>query len=431
MKKIILAIALFFGLTITVNAATYSISVGSKGLTKGGSTKLTVRGDGVTGRFNIKTSNASVVSVSEGSVWVENNSYSVTLKALNTGSATITVTPSSTSDSSGNAVSLSSKSITVTVAPPREKSTNNNLKSLKIEGFEVSPEFDKDTTEYTAVVPSTTDKINIIAEKADGYASITGAGEAEVKEGANDFEIVVTSETGVAKTYKLTVTVEDINPIEVDILGNKYTVVKRKDNLEKPIGFEEMTVKISEFEIPAFRSDKLDITLVGLKDESGKIYLAIYNDGKYSLYSAFTSKELTVYVLELKELKGYKKYKVDINGIEVDCYKYSKNSDFAIVYGKNVEIGEEDFYVYDIKDKTFQRYDEDQMKDIQKQIKNYTYVIYAFAGALGLIFIIFIISKIAKSKRKRKLKKQEIKKEEKTKELESDFLDENSKKKKK
>ena len=44
--------------------------------------------------------------------------------------------------------------------------------------------------------------------------------------------------------YAITVDVKDLNPIETEIDGVKYTVVKKADLLKAPIGFKEETIKI-------------------------------------------------------------------------------------------------------------------------------------------------------------------------------------------
>jgi len=359
---------------------------------------------------------------------------SVTCKATSIGAIGFTVTGDITSADGSNSNVALSKRVTVTAVKP--KSSDNNLKSLSIEGYEISPEFKKDTLEYTATVPSTVDKINIIANKNDSTASVEGAGEKEVVEGSNPFEIVVTAQNGSTKTYKLVVTVEDINPIELTIDGKKYSVVKRKDNLEKkPTGFDETTVKIGEFDIPGFKSETLDLTLVGIKDEEGKISLAIYEDGKYKEYKELNSNQITLYLLDLPKNDDYTKTTIKINGKEVEVYKYNKNSKYSLVYGKNVENGKEDYYMYDEVEGTFQRYNEEQLEELNEQLNNYLYVIYAFSGCLGLIFLCFIISKCAKSKAKKKAKLKEMNsekdKEKENKEIIEDFLDEKKKSKSK
>ena len=83
---------------------------------------------------------------------------------------------------------------------PREKSTNNNLKDLSVEGYSISPSFDKNTLEYTVNLESNVEKIKINATKEDGYASVSGVGEKDVQEGDNKF-------AGTGKEYTQTLSV--------------------------------------------------------------------------------------------------------------------------------------------------------------------------------------------------------------------------------
>ena len=442
-KVLLVGILVSFILPIMVNAASANISIKTSGqavvgntitatvnLSSGtpmGSWQYVISYD--SSKLQLVSGQTNVADYTSTASGVKSKSYTLKFKILKSGSASINVGSYliyaiDDSQMSVNASNASIKSMTQAELEATY-SKNNNLKFLGVEGYEISPAFNKDTLEYTAVVPSTVDKINITATKEDGTASIDGAGEKEVKEGANPFEITVTAQNGATKTYKLVVTVEDINPIEVKIGGTTYNVVKRADNIEtKPKGFEETTITINEVEVPAFKSETLGLTLVGIKDEKGNVKLAIYNDGKYSLYEEINSNNITIYLLDLKELKGFEKTTVEINGTEVEAYKLS--NDFVIIYGKNVETGDESFYIYDIKEKTFQRYNDEKLNELKKQMKTYMYVIYAFGGTIILIFICFIISCIAKSKRKRRLAKIENIKE---KEAVEDFLDEKPKKK--
>ena len=191
----VMLISLFIGLT-KVNAASFNISASTTNPTKGSTVTLTIKGNDVTGRFNISSSNSGVVAVSEDRAWIENNTYSIKLIAINTGSATITVTPSGVSDSSGNTANLGAKSIKINVTAPRENSNDNNLKSLNVTGFELSPEFDKDVQVYLATVPEGTKNIEIKATANSPYATVTGAGNIELEEGTNAINIVVKSEIG-------------------------------------------------------------------------------------------------------------------------------------------------------------------------------------------------------------------------------------------
>lgn len=417
MKRNILKIGIilctiFFGL-ITVDAASFTISASTQNVTKGRTAKLTIRGNGVTGRFNISTSNSSVVSISEDRAWIENDSYTITLSALNVGTATITVTPSGVSDSSGNTINLQAKTIKITVSLPREKSNDNNLKSLSIEDFEISPSFDKNVQVYNAVIPEGTEKINIKALANESHASVTGAGEVEVSSGMNTINVIVKSETGLEKIYTINVEVKDNNPIIVNVDKNEYTLVKLKENLTKPESFEDATIQIDGYEIPAFKNIVADITLVGLKDSKGDIKLFVYKNGKYSKYNELNLKHYLLIPVSFDKELNFTKTTITINDEKVEAYKYSDKSDFVIINAKSLEDGKTALYLYDTKNNTAIRYDEEFMNETNDTIKNYTYIIIAFAGALFLTFMI-IMSLLHSLRKKQKkldkfLKKQEAK----------------------
>lgn len=404
-KYIFVIVCMFININY-INAASYSISVGNKSLSKGNSTKLTISGSDVTGRFNVTSSNSSIVSISEDRAWIENDSYSITLNAVSVGTATITVTPSGVSDSSGNKTELSSKTITITVSLPREKSSDNNLKSLTVAGYEISPEFSKDTLDYSVTVPEGTESIKLSAKANSQYAKVTGTGEISLNSESNKLLIVVTSETGKEKVYNLTVNVMDQNPVEVTVDGKKYTLVKVSKNLVKPELFEETTIKIGEFDIPAFTNKVSNYTLVGLKDEKGNIELFVYKDGKYSKYNEFVSDKLSIVFLKMDKIPtNYKKTTITINKEKIEAYKTSSN-DKVLVYGINLATGKKNYYTYEKSEKTLQIFDCEQYEEVLKNEKTNEYLIYALAGCTLVSFILIILfaSKSSKTKKLLNLK---------------------------
>ncbi|MDE6284861.1 MAG: cadherin-like beta sandwich domain-containing protein, partial [Bacilli bacterium] len=409
MKKIMMKIwffvfVLFLGIT-GVQATSFSVGVSSKSITKGGSATLTIKGSDVTGRFNISTSNASVVSISEDRAWIENDSYSIKLTALNVGTATITITPSGVSDSNGAATSLAPKTVQITVSLPREKSSDNNLKSLIVEGYELSPAFDKNIQTYNTVVPEGTKSVVISAVKNEDHASVKGTGEMEVSSGSNSFNVIVTSETGVEKTYTVNVEVKDSNPIVVSVGGASLTVVKLKEDMPEVPHYQEHTVQMNGFDIPAYKSDNTGFVLVGLKDTEGKVALYIYDDDKneYKIYQELGVNKVSLYPIETtEEIDGYTKGKVEINGVTVDGYYYDESSRFVIVYGVNVETGEKGFYMYDKESQAFIKYNDEYTLELKEKIDLYSKIIIGFSG----IFVLFLLILIFRKPRKKK-KKQE------------------------
>ena len=356
---------------------------------------------------------------------VKQHSFSLSITPTQTGKVTCkTVGAKYTGGSSGNWTNIENKSLTISVVKPREKSTNNNLKSLSVEGYTLSPEFNKDTLEYTVELEASVEKIMVNAEKADSYASLSGGGEITVSEGDNRIEIKVTSETGSEKTYVINAVVKDSNPITTTIDNKELTVVKKASSLTKPDLFEETKIQINDMEVPAFYNETTKTTLVGLRDENGKIELYIYDQEKNS-YQKYLSLHSTEIHLIQKEAKGtpegYQKVTKKIDDIEYTAYQKDK-SDFLLLYGIVLENGNEGWYSYDTKEKTLQRYNKDIVESITKEYQEIQdtdhKVIIGLAVLSSFLAITTMIlalrkprvKKVASNEKKEKTSKQEDKK---------------------
>ena len=89
------------------------------------------------------------------------------------------------------------------------KSNNNYLSSLSVEGYELSPEFDKQTLEYTLNKKIKESEINIKAIADDSKATVTGTGNIKINKNQNKFRIDVTAESGTVRTYIIKITQDD------------------------------------------------------------------------------------------------------------------------------------------------------------------------------------------------------------------------------
>ncbi len=88
---------------------------------------------------------------------------------------------------------------------PGAGNTNNNLASLEIEGYRISPSFDADVITYNAYVPTDTQKVNIIATAGAETSKVEGTGEVILEENEMDVTITVTSEAGTEKKYVIAI----------------------------------------------------------------------------------------------------------------------------------------------------------------------------------------------------------------------------------
>ena len=219
-KKIISALILMLLLVLFIQtpsfAASFSISAAKSSLNVGNTTTLTINGKGCLGKFMITSSDSNIVSVSEGSTWIEDANKSITLTAKKAGKATITVTASNVSDVAGDSDVTGSKTVSITVTAPSSGGTttskpNNNtsskssdatLKSITVGGKTYS----KPSTSITAPnASSDTSSIKISAAVNNSKAKVSGTGTKDLKTGTNKFTLKVTAENGNTKTYTITV----------------------------------------------------------------------------------------------------------------------------------------------------------------------------------------------------------------------------------
>ena len=81
------------------------------------------------------------------------------------------------------------------------KSTNNYLDNLQVEGYELTPKFDKQTVDYEIKNAVNSSQIKINATPSDSKAKVQGAGTVKIENGKTDYRIDVTSESGTVRTY--------------------------------------------------------------------------------------------------------------------------------------------------------------------------------------------------------------------------------------
>ena len=352
-------------------------------------------------------------------------SYTYTFRVKGTGSTTISVVNTAIA-SWDEVVTSPTDSTTINLISRGEVeknySSDNNLASLEVEGYTLSPEFNKNTTNYKVEVDSDTTSVNVKATANDSKARVSGIGDIEVGEGANTINVVVEAENGSTKTYTIVVNVKEKDPINVKVDKEDLSVVRKSDELKDLVKdyYVETTVKINDEEVPAYKIEALDLTLVALKDDKGNIRFYTYDDGKYSLYQELSGGNLTIHLLDKgKYPANYKKYTVTIEGVEYTVYKLNKKSKYYLVYGENVETGKKGLYLYDSVDKSIQRYYTEEVENLNDELKINSYIIVGLTCLIVLLLIIFLIALHTKNSSKRKTKR-EIKKR--LKQEKNDFL---------
>lgn len=387
-----------FSGSLSSSNATWSGKIGSEGNARfsGGDLNIWVDGASFSRTINYVAGNPGTASfyVYDVDVSDENQEYS------GSDTCTVTITEASQSYSNNNGGGGGS-SYTY-----EEKSGNNYLKSISAENVTLSQVFDKEVLEYKGVVSGDVEKTNIQAELEDDRGWIEGLGEKDLVEGVNRFEIKVHAQNDEERVYVIEITRKEKNPIEVIIDKKRYTVFKKEGNLEPPKGFVKTTVVIEKQDVVAYSNKYIDYILVLLVDELGDPSFYIYNskNSTYVKYNEVSAKDSRLVIIKANRNDipiNYRKTKLKINNEEVEAYYLKGNNDFKLVYAINMDNGDESFYQYDIKEKTFQRYNKklvSSVEDFSKKLE------VGLVAAVALILILIIIL-IAQASSKKKMKK--------------------------
>ena len=411
-----------------VYAGSVSIWASANSVTVGSTVNISINAKSVFGKFNIKTSDASILSgptsgdVDDGDTAI----YTFTAKAA--GEVTITIIPEDMADFDTEKEYTQSKSVTIkvvnktnsnstkqnnnktdnntqTTAEKKEYDSDNTLKSLEVENYQIIPSFNKDTLEYKLEVDESVEKINVKATSNSNKAEIQGIGERKLTPGENTIEVKVTAENGNEKIYKILVTVKDQHPIVLTLDNKRYTVIKKNNNvLEKLEGFEEEIIKIKEQDVVSYINKTTKIRVVILKDENNQVDYYIYNEQtqKYTKYKVIQVGNITLQLLEAPiSLKRYKKYQINIKNEKVDIYKIKKTHKVGLVYGTNVKTGNTGYYVYDEAEETLSRYYDEEVKKINNELLDFQNKAMIFMGCISGFVIIIIIISLVKKKRRR------------------------------
>ena len=422
-KYIFISLIILFVHNKSVSAGSLSVWANANTVTVGSNVTISVNAKSIFGTFKIKVSDSSILS-GPTSGNVDDNTETYTFNAKKEGTATITITPDNMADYDTEAKYNQSKSVSIkvvnkstnnggttnnnsTTAEKKEYSSDNTLSSLSIDGYEITPKFNKDTLEYKLEVDEDVEKITIKGKTADDKAEISGIGEKALTEGENKIEVKVTAENGNEKIYKIIVTVKDKNPITVTIDNKKYTIVKKnKDAIKKLDHYEEEKIKINNQEVISYINKVTKTRLVILKDKDNKLAYYIYNENtkKYQKYKCISVGNITLQILDYnKKIDNYKLYNIKINNEDIDIYKTKKNDEFGLIYGINIVTGNKSFYQYDEKEQTLARYNSkknnnklDIYKEETNKYKNYLMV---SIGIICLILIIILITSLIKSKK--------------------------------
>jgi len=343
-----------------------------------GDTKVMLKYDAAMLEFINDTNNASggtgAIAVRSG---VEGKREAVTelrFKALQAGSTSITITDWDGYDNSGQALTVEKEGTsTITIASLPTSSNDATLQSLQISPGVLEPSFSPEVEQYTATVGLDVDRLTVSARANNDNAAVAIEGVEGLVEGENTVTCKVTAQDGTStRNYVITVTKTNIGTeegteegetestgdepevlAELSLLAKRIRIVNPPEDLVAPAGFEKRSIKVGQAAVPGW---------IWSGDKNPK-------DGKAQ----------------------------DVQ----TCLFYAMN-----------ENGELDFYRYDNKENTIQRFIVDETAEnyallsteYNNLCKDYAtrgYIVYGLAAAVGILLILLIVVLVSKGKKKK------------------------------
>ena len=295
-KKSILCVILILAVIMVLSpksqaAAGLVINFSKSTANVGDTVTVTVTGQGLAGRADLTVSGPATLS--ENSVWVDNNSATVTAKITGEGSVKITATPTSMADSTtadpyedptagtitvvsastaGSSSNGSTSNDSDSTATEKE-SSNANLSNLGIKPNDFSG-FKPGTTTYNVTVPEDVESVEVYATAQDSGASISGTGNKTLEYGENALSVVVTAEDGTTqKTYTINVTRESEGEAETDGTETEEEVENGLSNIT--IG--NLTLS------PSFKTDIYEYTVKYIGEDTSLDIQTVATDPSYTV----------------------------------------------------------------------------------------------------------------------------------------------------
>ena len=444
MKRIMKKICIWaFALTVIVSVLGLPVKLfAAGGLSVSASAGSVYVGDSVT--FTVSASNsAGNVNISgavNDSIWLDNSSQSYTVKATSAGTIGINVSGVLASYDTGLDQNVSGSSyVTVMNRPtssggnqnntnqnvvkdePKEevkKNTDSALASLSVSQGKLSPNFASGTTSYKVTLPSTASSIKISASARDAKASVSGAGTRELEPGNNKLSVVCSAEDGSSTTYTINVYVDEKPLTYMTYNGVKFGVSAHNGKGGKlSKAFDETKIKVDGIEIPAWKNNALNITLVYLQSEGTEGYY-IYDETKQEVVSVYEPMAVLgqnivrIDVPEnLQKREGMNFTKVKVDGKEFTGWTFDDKNleNYALIYVMN-DAGKYVYYQYEKTQNTLQLYSGSAplsqeafvkyKKDMEKKLDNSQMWNVIFGIAAGIFAVGMIVSIVMASKRK-------------------------------
>ena len=378
--------------------------------------------------------------------------FTLKFKALKAGTSNIKVTSQEVYDANSQVVTIDHVgSSAVKVTAPVTYSKDATLSGLTISPGELIPAFSADVTEYTATVGADVEKLTVSAPATHDKASVSVSGNEGLQIGENTITCKVKAEDGeTTKTYTILVTKTEELPTEsagetsapvtsggsaTNVEDGNWQVAASFDASLLPSGFSVTEFTYDGQAVQA-AADAQGNVLLYMTNESGEGDFFLFDPTSNILapYVTVRMAEKQIIVLPPEQIpdditlpEGFAECTIDIGSHTVHGWIWNSKTEnvpeYCIVYGQNDE-GERNFYRYDQKEMTMQRYFRDPdaadlrakytelaetYTELLAEYKTRGWIIAVLAGVSVLLAVLLVVSLIVRKPKKAAAEEKEVK----------------------
>ncbi len=378
--------------------------------------------------------------------------FTLKFKALKAGTTNIKVTSQEVYDANSQVVTIDHVgSSAIKVNAPVTYSKDATLSGLTISPGELTPAFSADVTEYTVTVGADVEKLTVSAPASHDKASVSVSGNEGLQLGENTITCKVKAEDGeTTKTYTILVTKTEELPTEstgetsapvtsggsaTNVEDGNWQVAASFDESLLPTGFSVTEFTYDGQAVHA-AADAQGNVLLYMTNESGEGDFFLFDPTSNILapYVTVRMAEKQIIVLPPEQIpdeialpEGFAECTIDIGSHTVHGWIWnSKTEDipeYCIVYGQNDE-GERNFYRYDQKEMTMQRYFRDPdaadlrakytelaetYTELLAEYKTRGWIIAVLAGVSVLLAVLLVVALIVRKPKKVAAEEKEVK----------------------
>lgn len=171
----------------------------------------------------------------------------------------------------------------------KEDKANKNLSYLRVEEYEIYPEFNKNTLNYDLIIPEDVTKVDVDTEPEMEGAVVRISGNTKLTKSDSTINITVTAINGTSKTYKINVIKEpevNLKLESLEIEGLNLNPVFNEDTFYYTSSIED--TELTDLNVIAkSNNESANIEIIGNKnivDGENNINIILTDDDETTIY---------------------------------------------------------------------------------------------------------------------------------------------------